>query len=1031
MRIHKLGQAFAVLLMVTASTAVLSSFVPSSGGAQVVAQTVDAKKGEADRLFAQGSEQAQTGQFTAALQSWQQALSIYREIKDRKKEGFTIGMIGAAYEGLGDYSKALTYYQQALSIAKEIKNPKLEALLQERLTALSKVEQNPRKAEADNLLEQGIKQFDTSQFTAGLQSWQQALSIYRELKDRLGEGNALGNLGIAYDALGDYPKAIDYHQQSLKIAREIKDRNGEGNALGNLGIAYFRLGDYPKAIGFHQQRLKIARELKNRLGEGNALGNLGNAYFRLGDYPKAIDYQQQSLKIAREIKDRNGEGQSLGNLGIVYHALGDYPKAIDYQQQRLKIAREIKDRNGEGQSLGNLGLAYFDLGDYPKAIDYQQQSLKIAREIKDRNGEGGALGNLGIAYFDLGDYPKAIDYLQQRLKIAREIKDRNGEGQSLGSLGIAYGALGDYPKAIDYLQQRLKIAREIKDRKGEGAALGNLGIAYYSLGDYPKAIDYLQQSLKIAREIKDRKGEGAALGNLGNAYFDLGDYPKAIGFHQQRLKIAREIKDRNGEGQLLNNLGFALYKQGNLKLAESTLFEGIKVYESLRGRGLKDNEKVSISDRQGSIYRTLQQVLIAQDKTDAALEIAERGRGRAFVELLAGKISPNSQQSPTPPTIAEIQKIAKTQNATLVQYSIIYDGFKVKGKQQYKQSELYIWVIKPTGEVIFRKSDLKPLWQKQNTDLEDLIRTTRNDSIGVGYRGPLGGESYIASNQSQPKYLQKLHKLLIEPIADLLPRIESDRVVFIPQDSLFLLPFPALQDKEGKYLIEKHTILTVPSIQVLDLTHQQRQRVSGNGALVVGNPTMPSFGKIGETPKQLPSLPYSETEVKAIAPLLDTTAIIGAAATKAAIAQKMVKAQIIHLATHGLLDDVKGLGVPGAIALAPSGQDDGLLRADEILDLKLNAELVVLSACDTGRGKITGDGVIGLSRSLISAGVPSVIVSLWSVPDNSTSELMTEFYKNLQQKQDKAMALRNAMLTTMKQHPSPKYWAAFTLIGEP
>jgi CHAT domain-containing protein len=146
---------------------------------------------------------------------------------------------------------------------------------------------------------------------------------------------------------------------------------------------------------------------------------------------------------------------------------------------------------------------------------------------------------------------------------------------------------------------------------------------------------------------------------------------------------------------------------------------------------------------------------------------------------------------------------------------------------------------------------------------------------------------------------------------------------------------------------------------------------------------------------------------------------------------KLCQARIIHLATHGLLDDFKGLHVPGAIALAPSEKDDGLLTAGEILKLQLNAEVVVLSACDTGRGRLTGDGVTGLSRSLISAGVPSVIVSLWAVPDTPTADLMTEFYQNLERGSDKAQGLRRAMLTIMKQHPdNPRTWAAFTLIGE-
>ena len=475
-----------------------------------------------------------------------------------------------------------------------------------------------------------------------------------------------------------------------------------------------------------------------------------------------------------------------------------------------------------------------------------------------------------------------------------------------------------------------------------------------------------------------------------------------------------------------------LYKQGNLSLAERTLLEGIKVYESLRGRELKDSEKVSIFETQRGIYDNLQKVLIAQNKTDTALEIAERGRGRAFVELLASRLSPDTKaQLPTPPTIAEIKQIAKAQNATLIQYSITHDNFKIQGKSQTKESELYIWVIKPTGEVTFRQADLKSLWQKENTTLAELVTTSRQ-SIGVRGRGIVVSEDPDAAKAKQK--FRRLHELLIEPIADLLPSNENERVIFVPQGELFLVPFPALQDEKGKYLIEKYTILTAPSIQVLDLTRQQRLRnekseVEKGEVLVVGNPTMPKVVlEPGKPAQQLSNLKWAEKEAKHIAALFQTQALTGNQATKAATVQQMTQARIIHLATHGLFDDLRGLG--SAIALAPSGQDNGLLTAEDIFNMTLNADLVVLSACDTGRGRVTGDGVIGLSRSLISAGVPSVIVSLWAVDDNSTSVLMTDFYQNLQKNVDKATALRNAMLNTMKTHPDPKYWAAFTLIGE-
>ncbi len=318
-----------------------------------------------------------------------------------------------------------------------------------------------RASEAERLFQKGIQQYQISQFITALQSYQQALSIYREIKDRKGEGQALGNLGVIYKSLGNYTKAIEYQEQSLAIAREIKDRRGEGKSRGNLGNAYYALGNYPKAIEYQEQYLAIAREIKDRNGEGSALGNLGIAYYSLGNYPKAIEYQEQSLAIAREIKDRRGEGKSLGNLGIAYYAVGNYPKAIEYQEQSLAIVREIKDRNGEGSALGNLGSAYLFLDNYPKAIEYHAQHLAIAREIKDRNGEGSALGNLGIAYYALGNYPKAIEYQEQLLAIAREIKDRNGEHIALNNLGVML-AKQDPELAIVFYKQSVTVSETIR-----------------------------------------------------------------------------------------------------------------------------------------------------------------------------------------------------------------------------------------------------------------------------------------------------------------------------------------------------------------------------------------------------------------------------------------------------------------------------------------------------------------------------------------------------------------------------------------
>ena len=691
------------------------------------------------------------------------------------------------------------------------------------------------------------------------------------------------------------------------------------------------------------------------------------------------------------------------------------------------MARELGDRQGEAAALGNLGNVYLSLGQYQQAIDFHQQSLDIDQAIENRQGEASSLGNLGNVYNRLGQYQQAIDFQQQHLDIARELGDRRGEAAALGNLGSAYFSLGQYQQAIDFHQQSLDIKREIGDRQGEASSLGNLGNAYLNLGQYQQAIDFQQQSLDIDRAIGNRQGEASSLGNLGLAYDRLGQYQQAIDFHQQSLDIKRELEDRQGKANSLNNLGFSYLNLSAFPEAEANFLEAVAVLEDLRDAELSDTAKVSLFETQAKTYKGLEQTYILQNQPGAALETAERGRSRAFVELLTERLSRQQAEllSTEPPDLEAIQKIARNQQSVLVAYSLINGG--------PESPSLYIWVIQPSGQLDFRKVNL----DEEAIDLSRLVTRSR-EAIGVRHRG--GFE--LANQSADTGQLRQLHQLLIEPIADLLPANPEQKVVFIPQGPLFLVPFPALLDKAGTYLIEKYTILTAPAIQILDLSQKQRQSqdfsaaLEGQDFLLIGNPIMPEvwYPDIAAM-RQLSDLPGAEQEAQAIANFFDTTALLGETATEAIVKERISEARIVHLATHGLLEygnptDSGIRDIPGAIALTPGNGEDGLLTAAEIIEaLDLNAELVVLSACDTGLGEITGDGVIGLSRSLIAAGTPSVIVSLWSVPDAPTAELMTEFYRQLQQGQDKAQALRQAMLETMKTNPDPVDWAAFTLIG--
>jgi len=858
--------------------------------------------------------------------------------------------------------------------------------------------------------------------------------------------------------------------QPLTLYQPIQTIQWEGQFLDRQGIAYFAEESVNVTTALESD-LEQIRALRDRRKEAQLLARLGLLAYFEGAFDRAIAYYKASLELAKETGDRTLEGIALGNLGLLQVQNGFYTAdVLDYLHDYWLFTRQQSqyakaDRRQEAIALGNLGNAYFGAELYAQAIDLHQQRLTLSRQIKDRLGEAKALGDLSLVYQAIGETSKALEYQQQQLAIARQISDLRGQSMALGHLGITAHTLGQYTQAANYQQQRLALAQQLNDPKATAEALANLAGTAYFLGDYKTAIAQYEQAWNLAwKQVRNAEVLYGIRGNEALVYFQLGDYEKARQFYQQYLTLVASRKNRRAQGAVKNNAAILRLTTGNVTAAETGLREAIADWESLRTRlGNSDAYKVSIFETQSAPYQNLQSLLVAQNKPEAALEISERGRARAFVELLVQRLPLASKSGAAaapvvePLAIAQIKQVAQAEKVTLVEYSILSENFKTQGKLERHESRLLIWVVKPTGEVVLREADLKPLWQKQQTTLAELVATQR-EAIGVRARG-LGVVSNASTRQTSSQRLSQLYQLLIAPIADLLPTVPTARIVFVPQGSLFLVPFPALQAPNGQYLIEQHTIEIAPSIQVLDLISRQqatsrkqlnvgvresaslKNRLksstfaatpSTSRTVIVGNPTMPQVAiAAGQPPEQLLALPGAEQEARAIATLLKTSALIGIQATETAVVQQMKTATLVHLATHGLLDDFLGLGVPGAIALAPSGKQDGLLTANEILDLKLSTDLVVLSACNTGQGRITGDGVVGLSRSLLSVGTRSIIVSLWAVPDEPTAFLMTEFYRTLYEQQlDKAQALRQAMLKTKQTYgDAPLNWAAFTLIG--
>jgi CHAT domain-containing protein len=729
-----------------------------------------------------------------------------------------------------------------------------------------------------------------------------------------------------------------------------------------------------------------------------------------GRYDVAIEAFNKLLKD--NPKDPMIEYFALSGMGLAYTALEQYSSAIDYYEKSLPLARQLKTLQLEGPLLFQLATPHIAMGNYAKGLDYCDQSLAIARASRNRQDELSVLVFVGETYNKLGNAKKAMDYIQQAIPIAQELNNRSQLARLISARGSSYRLLSDYPQALTNQKQALVMFRELNNRNGEQTSLMNLGNVSFSLKQYREAIQYQEQSLNLAQALNDGEGQQTILYNLSSSHHALGEHPKAMTLAAQSLAIARQRKDHYGEGLALASLGFGDLRGGRLAEAETSLRSAATRLESLRV-GLNDTNKVALSNAQTFLYEVLQETLVKQNRPEAALEAAERGRARAFIELLSSRLQNKSQEEIQAlaefPNLDKIRQIAKAQNATLVEYSFVENSF-INDKKQ-----LYIWVIKPTGEIQFKISKFD-----SSIPLGELIQQSRSSIAITGDKPP-----ETDAPEELNLALNKLHQSLIAPIASALPTDPNQRVIFLPQGELFLVPFAALRDAKGKYLIEQHTISTAPSIHTLALTQEKAKRTSRNGKiLVVGDPTMPKIPGV-----TLSDLPGARAEAIAIAQLLKTTPLIGNQATKATVLQQMNQASIIHLATHGLLGTLKG-DIPGAIVLAPSGSDNGFLTSSEIFDLKINPDLLVLSACDTGGGDITGDGVIGLSRSFIAAGAPSLLVSLWAVNDDSTSALMQAFYPTLKTNPNKAQALRSSMLSTMKKYPNPRYWAAFTLVGE-
>jgi len=984
-----------------------------------------------------------------AVEKYEQALRIFEKERDKRNIGSTANNLGLVYKGWGQHAKAVENYEKALGIARELKF---------------------RQGEGATLSNLGNVYEDWGQHAKALEYYDKSLAIMRELKHRQGEGLSLINLGNIHKLWNQHGKAVEYYEKSLTIARELKDRESEALNLNNLALVYATWGHYAKALESLEKSLAIARELKDRLREGHTLTHLGSVYRDRGQYEKALEYYDKSLVINRELKDSSGESLSLAGLGNVYRNRGQYAKAVEYLEKSLAVARELKNPRAEVRTLNFLGLVYADWGQYDKAMEYYERCLVIDRELKNPKGEGLMLINIGQIYQYRGEHKNALENFRKGLAIWSEVKVPTGWPKAL--IADTYMDLGDLPRAEPLLK--------------EANYSPHWGRYYLLKFDYTKAKEYYGKILKSAEENRNVDNLLTAYTGLGAACEGLKDDVEAVENYRKAVAKTEDLRssipatERESFFDVKINGFFrtAPYEGlARLMIKMNRPTEAFKESEYTRARifaeaisrrgeyaGLEVpkemREKDSLlNDELASLRKNLQK---AYEKANKEQIAALEPQVKASKERLATHVDVLRKQYPLfaatrYPQPMGLDKTALRDDEWVLAYHVTDPGLIVyltKGKQLIK-------------------SAFKPFQRKEIDDLvrrfrEPLEMKTRDDLIS----------KFKAFDFKTGK---KLSDLLLGDVLSSLPK--DTPIIIVPDDCLGVLPFEMLPLNDGgkiaadkkipyatgaEFFGDRNPLSYWQSITALTLARTYGKQKSSKGKLLVlADPVFQMKDARCQEPQKTTRIAGAEANLYrglmvamedgsmhgAVFPRLQLTSTlaenlammyqggaechVGLQASKERflkqVAPGLVNYDKIVFATHGYFGkNLPGIREPVLIlSLVPPGTD-GFLRMSEVTGLKMNADMVALIACQTGLGqRISGEGTMGMGRAFQYAGAKSVLMSLWSVSEKTSTDLLESIFKHMKEGKSKLESLKLARDEIRKQgFDHPFFWAPFILVGE-
>ena len=886
--------------------------------------------------------------------------------------------------------------------------------------------------------------------------------------------------------------AIPRYEAALALCSDLKDQEGQANALAGIGNSYYFLGELNKALDAWNRELLLLQELGNSDEQRSVLGDIGGAYRRMGQPAKALEYLSQGLEKHRAAGDKVSEGFTLTEMGSAYYALGDVQKALELYQQALPLNHESGNLSAEAANIGNIGSVYFAIGEPQKALEYYHRGLKLEEAAQDLGGQGAAETTLASVYSQIGEWELALEAQKKALELFKESGDQGLEAVALNSIGATYRALGEPEKALEYHQRALPILHGA-NLPYEATALQNIGLAYRDLGQFPKAIECYEQALALLEKRGNRRVAAQVLNYMGDASFKMGDAHKSVEYWERALPGAHDAGDRVVEASILTGIARAQFEVGNLGEAQTRLDAALAMTDAIRtawiGPDMSSFYASTVRDR----YELQIELLMQRHQEAAAFEASEQARARSLLQLLSE--SHADIREGVDPALLERERALqaalrvkseqriRTQNAAL-QKDI--DDLAA----QYREVEAQIRSSSPRYAALTQPQPLHLAEiQKQVLDPDTLLLeyalgekrsflwAVTPDSF-ASYELPgrpqleaLARQAYGNLSIRQPETSERdrsstlsLSRALLAPVA---AQLGNKRLVVVAEGGLQYVPFAALPAPmaKGRPLMADHEIVNLPSASTIAVLRQQIEGRKPAPRMVAvladpvfdrNDPRVRHAGRVtADEPPEAENLERSakdagvvhfdrllasRREADTIVALAGKTSSLKAvdfeASRQLATSNDLGQYRFIHVATHGLLNSrtPELSGLVFSLVDRDGKPQNGFVEAQEIYNLKLGADLVVLSACETALGKeIRGEGLVGLTRGFMYAGVPRVVASLWKVPDQATTELMQKFYQGiLQQGLQPAGALRAAQYAMWKEtrRSAPYYWAGFTLQGE-